>query len=147
MTNGLLVFMTKYLRISSYIRKPCYCSLLQFPIYEENFIYFLSVYIFVHWPIPLLLQEGPDVHLLVHVVPGLASHPHHRHPSLHRPLLHEHADLHRHQEESAGQHPFSLRHAIDIFLGITNRVLRLEFRIFPHPNTWQSRPCALLQGT
>ncbi len=41
-------YMGKYLRISSYIRKPflmwlCNCSTLNFLIYEENFISFLSV--------------------------------------------------------------------------------------------------------
>ncbi len=43
-------YMAKYLRISSYIRKPfliyyvlCNCSILNFLIYEENLIIFLSV--------------------------------------------------------------------------------------------------------
>ncbi len=47
MTNGLLIYMVKYLRISSYIRKPfliydfaTVCSTLNFLIFEENFIFF-----------------------------------------------------------------------------------------------------------
>jgi hypothetical protein len=52
MTNGLLnesSYMVKYLRIPSYIRKPfliydCNCSTLNFLIYEENLIFFLSMY-------------------------------------------------------------------------------------------------------
>jgi hypothetical protein len=48
MTNGLLIlYMGKYLRISSYIRKPSRiydfatsCSTLNFHIYEENLIFF-----------------------------------------------------------------------------------------------------------
>jgi hypothetical protein len=64
-TNDSVIYMTKYLRISSYIRKPFLLSdfatapmHLNFLIYEENFIsFFISVSVKISRQTPTLIKK------------------------------------------------------------------------------------------
>ncbi len=65
MTNGLLIqYMGKYLRLSSYIRKPFliydFATVPNFLIYEENLIFFfIRVFLPFHIPLPSR-KAGPS---------------------------------------------------------------------------------------